>query len=62
MKIWKVNFKPLYPVLSCLIIAAPTPEKALELAEATCTHTQIIGIEEVDISKPCIVLYESGDY
>ncbi len=62
MKIFSVEFDPMYPVPCGLIIAAETEERAKEIAENTITHTKIKSIVEVDISKECVVFYESGDY
>lgn len=62
MKIYKVHFEAMYPIGCCLIIAAENYYEAEQIAEKTITHTTIENIEEVDISKPCVVEYLSGDY
>lgn len=62
MKIWKVDFKPMWPVGGCLIIAAPDYETAAAIAARTITHTHVNSIEEVNIDKPCVIEYMSGDY
>lgn len=63
MKIFKVEFDPLYPVGCCLIIAAENMEQAEEIANRTILHkTEMMDISEVNISEPCVVEYMSGDY
>ena len=62
MKIWKVNFEGLYPVGNTLIIAAESSDDAWEIAKKTIAHTAPNTIEEIDISKPCVIEYLSGDY
>jgi hypothetical protein len=62
MKIFKVDFYPEWPVPCGLVIAANDWEEAEKIAKATIKHTAPISIEEVDISSPCVVFYESGNY
>lgn len=81
MKIYEVDFEPMYPVPHCLVIAAETVEDALRIAIETVTHVDYdrygvavdvdkygnhrlkrLKVREVDISKPCVVKYESGNY
>lgn len=62
MKIYKVEFKGMYPVGNCLIIAAPDIYVATEMAKKQIRHTDEIEVFEVDISKPCVIEYLSGDY
>ena len=62
MKIFKVEFDPMWPVGGALVIAAENIEDATEIARQTVKHTDIDSIEEVDISKPCVIIYESGNY
>lgn len=64
MKIYTVEFDPIYPVGCCLIIAAENEAQALEIAKKTVTHTEITAgqVSEVDVSKPCVIVYQSGDY
>lgn len=61
VKIWKVEFEGVYPVGNCLIICAPTLKEANKIALKTC-YTDKFKIKEVDISKPCVIEYLSGDY
>ena len=62
MKIYKVEFEPMYPVPCGLIIAAYTAQEASDIASKTVTHTKMLTIKEVDITEPCVIFYESGDY
>ena len=62
MRIYKVDFEPLYPVPYGCIIAAKDMKEALEIAKKTITHTKYLTIEEVDVSESGVVFYESGDY
>lgn len=62
MRVYKVDFEPVYPVGNTLIIAALSKEQAMKIAEETVTHASIDGIKEVDINNPCVIEYMSGDY
>lgn len=62
MKIYSIDFAPMWPVPSCLIIAAENETNALKLAEETITHTEVRWIKEIDTSKACVIKYESWDY
>ena len=62
MKIYKVNFEGVWPVGNCLIIAAKSIEEATEIASKTITHTKLFNVIEVNIKKPCVIVYISGDY
>jgi|688.fasta_scaffold1177826_2 hypothetical protein len=62
MKIYKVDFKPMFPVGCCLVIAAPDKRTATKIAKDTVKHTEDILVTEVNIEKPCVIEYLSGDY
>jgi len=62
MKIYKVDFEPMYPVGGTLIIAANNMKEAVDITIKTITHTNEFKISEVDISEPCVIEYLSGDY
>lgn len=63
MKIFVVDFPPVWLVPSGLVIAAKDKKEAKEIAKKTIIHTKEIGtIEEVDISESKVIFYESGDY
>jgi hypothetical protein len=62
MKIYSVEFEPMWPVPCGLIIAANDDTEARAIARKTILHTDKFTVKEVDTSKPCVVFYESGDY
>jgi hypothetical protein len=62
MKIWKAEFKPMWPVGGCLIIAAPDYDTAVQIARDTVVHTTVDSVFEVDITKAGVIEYKSGDY
>lgn len=62
MKIFKVEFNPVYPVGCCLIIAANNITECEEIVGKTIKHTNTWKITEVDISSPCVIEYNDGDY
>jgi hypothetical protein len=64
MKIFEVEFEPVYPIGCALIIAAETFEQARDMAYEQIEHrdkTPIV-VKEVDISQPKVIVYLSGDY
>ena len=64
MKIYSVDFVGLYPVGNCLIIAATCKEQAYNIAltKVTWQGLSLDDVNEVDISKPCVIEFLSGDY
>ena len=68
MKLYDVEFDPMYPVPSGLLINAKTKKRALEIALETVKHEQeepitiknIIEVEGMDTEG--VIFYESGDY
>ena len=63
MKIFTVQFDPLWPVPNGLIIKAKTLQGAEDLAKKTITHTNNITVKEIVLTNDDQVLfYESGDY
>lgn len=62
MKIFNVEFKPMYPVGCCLLIAAETIEEATEIAKEELAGTKLISIEEIGIDKPKVLIFMDGDY
>ncbi len=65
LNIYKVNFKPKYPVPCGLIIRAHDKQTALEIAQCKIHHTEvnINDVEEIDLKKHGqILFYEPGDY
>ena len=62
LKIYRVEFEPMYPVGCCLVLAAYSKEQAEQMARATIRHTQEIVVNEVYLEQPTIIEYLSGDY
>ena len=62
MNIYKAEFNAVQPVGHCLIIAAESNKQARKLAEETVGHSPILSVKKVNIQKPCVVEYLSGDY
>ena len=62
MKIYEVDFSPMWPVPSGLIIAAKDLKEAEKIAKETVTHTKIREVTEIKLNKSKVVFYESGDY
>lgn len=64
MRIYSIDFKGVWPVGSCLIIAASSKEEALSIAEKKIDWQplSINDVNEIDISKPCVIEFLSGDY
>lgn len=62
MKLFNVEFTPLFPVPCCLVILAKDEEEARKIASKTISHTPEFEIEEVDMSNSGVVKFESGDY
>ncbi len=61
-KIYKVEFRGMWPVGNTLIIAASNIEQATDIARETITHTEKFEVKEVEINAPCVIEYLSGDY
>ena len=62
MNIYEVDFEGMYPVGNALIIAAKNRRQAMGMAQKTITHTKVRELKQVNITKPCVVVYLSGDY
>lgn len=63
MKLYIIDFDPIWPVPYGLVILAESEEQALELAREKVTHTEVRGILKVyELDQPKIIFYESGDY
>lgn len=61
-KLYRVDFKPVYPVGGCLILLARNMEEATQIASRTIKHTKEFDVEEVDICQSGVVQYDSGEY
>lgn len=63
MKLYTIDFIPMWPVPCGLVILANNEQEALELARETVSHTEVRGVLKVqELDKPKVVFYESGDY
>ena len=63
MKIYQVEFEPMWPVPSGLIIIANNIDEARGLAEKTIEHVKDLEIKEIELTgKAQVLFYESGDY
>lgn len=64
MKVYKVTFEGINPVGNCLVIAAKNKRDALFMAKSNITWANVVidDVVEVDISKPCVIEFLSGDY
>lgn len=62
MKLYSVDFEPVWPVGNCLLIFANNLKQAKEIASGTIKHTDVFEVEEVKMNKPGVILYMSGDY
>ncbi len=62
IKLWNVNFEPMYPTGGCLIILAYDEAEAKRIASMTLSHTSVFSVEEINMEAPKVVIYQSGDY
>ena len=62
LKLWNVDFEPMYPVGGCLILLAYDEDEAKRIASMTIQHTSVFTVEEIPMDKPTVVIYNSGDY
>jgi hypothetical protein len=61
LKLWEVNFSPMWPVPCVLIILAETEQDAWVIARETIKHTEPREVKERPLERG-VVIYESGDY
>ena len=62
MKLYKIDFDPMYPVPSGLIILAKNKKNALKMAETVLTHTKPTKATLIEQNYEKVVFFESGDY
>jgi hypothetical protein len=62
MKIFTVEFSPMWPVPCGLVINAESVEQAEEIAKETIKHTDKFTVKEASILEPSVIFYESGNY
>ena len=61
LKLYDVDFTPMYPVGGHLYIFAESLEEASKIANDTVKHTKVESVREIKIEKG-VMSYESGDY
>ena len=62
LKIFSVDFVPVWPVGGCLIIAASNIEDATVIAKDKLPDGLAFKIDELLINKPQVIVYMSGEY
>lgn len=62
LKIYRAHFSGVWPVGTTLVLAAEDEAHATVMTKNTIRHTNDFVLEEIDISKPCIIEYLSGEY
>jgi len=63
MKIFTVEFTPIWPVPAGLVIAAESLEQAETIVRETLTHCTVWKVIEVDLSKGAqVIFFENREY
>lgn len=62
LRLYEIDFEPMWPVNSGLIILARTNKEAMKIAKETIAHTEPIKATIIKLDKPGVVFYESGNY
>ena len=62
LKIYEIEFEPMWPVPSGLIVLARTNAEAMKIAKETIIHAEPEKATLIKADKPKVVFYESGDY
>ena len=62
MNLYEIDFKPMYPVPSGLIVLAKNKKSALEIAETALTHTKPKKATLIEQDYEKVIFFESGDY
>ena len=63
MKLYKVDFAPMWPVPCGLVLLAENDEQAKAMAKELITHTdEIYEFVEIPMTEARVVFYENGDY
>lgn len=61
LKLYTVDFEPVYPVGCCLVLLAHDTEEAEAIARQTITHTSVFEVKEFKM-RAGVVEYMDGDY
>ena len=62
LKIYSIEFNPMYPVPSGLIVLAKSNKEAMKIAKEILFHTEPIKATVIKSDKPGVVFFESGNY
>ena len=62
VKLWSVEFDPMYPVGNVLIILAQDKKTAMAIATETIKHTKPVGVKKIPMKDKSVVCYLSGEY
>lgn len=62
LKLYTVEFAPMWPVGSALIILAENLPEARIMAKEIVTHTPVEKVNEILMDESKIIIYLSGDY
>ena len=62
MKLFVIDFEPVYPVGSGLVILAKDSKEAAEIARKTISHTDKFTLGEVPMDKSMVIFFDDGDY
>lgn len=62
LKIYEIDFVPMWPVPCGLIVLAETKAKAMKIAKETIKHTSPKGAKLIKSDTAKVIFYESGEY
>ena len=63
LRIYSVDFDPMYPVGGHLILAAKDEDEGMKIAQDTITHGgEIKGLTEIVVMQSGVISYDNGDY
>lgn len=62
LRLYKIDFEPMWAVPSGLIILARTNKEAMKIAKETIAHTKPIKATIIKLDGSGVVFYESGNY
>ena len=62
MKLFTVDFDPIWPTNCCLVILANNIDEAIEIADNTIKHITKFTVTEVQNDNPGVVVYLDGNY
>ena len=62
LKIYEVDFDPVYPTSNGLIILAKNKSQASKMAEEHIKHTSEFTVSLIKSDKPKVIYFSDGDY